>query len=53
MSHQERKEVLKSLIHKIILSPDGSYDIEWKNHATLTLEMIGKDPEEPYFTNYF
>lgn len=30
MSHQERKEVLKELTHKIVLFTDGSFEIDWK-----------------------
>jgi DNA invertase Pin-like site-specific DNA recombinase len=34
MSHQERKEILKTLAHKILLySDENSYDIAWKNHV--------------------
>jgi hypothetical protein len=33
MKHQERKEILKTLVRKIELFRCGSYDITWKNHV--------------------
>jgi galactitol-specific phosphotransferase system IIB component len=37
MTHQERKEALKSLVQKIVLESNGNFDITLKNHPAQQL----------------